>query len=496
MDDLNQSQNIYQGENPPAGETAEPVYTEEVPIGQPAPTGEPSLPESQLSQALPPSEVPPPPFIEENPLKKILPIVGGALFALLVLFVLSRILFHRGPGTPKEITLTYWGLWEEEKVFKPLITDFQKTHPAIKINYVKQNKIQYRERLQGRFQSGEGPPDIFRFHNTWVPMLQNDLAPVPQNILTNSDFEKFFYPVVKNDLAREGVYYGIPLEIDGLSLFYNEDILKAAGVKVPTTWDELRDSAFKSTVKDSQGRIKTAGVALGTTGNIEHWSDILGLMFLQNGANPGKPEGETAEGALAFYHFFAEAPKNTWDQNMENSIVAFAEGKVAMIFAPSWQALTIKEMNPNLNFKIASVPQLSGGTTVTWASYWVEGVWNKSKGKAEAFEFLKFLVQRENMVKLYSEEAKTRLFGEPYSRVDLADQLKNDPYLFPLILQAPTSRSWYLCSRTGDNGINDKIIKYYEDAINSLSGGASPRSALETAAKGVAQVLSSYGITP
>lgn len=493
MDDLSQNQNIYQGEVSPAGEAAGTVYTEEVPIGPPEIPIEPSGLEGQPS---PPEEVPPPPFIEENPLKKILPMVGGAIVALLVLFLLSRVFFHRGQTKPQEVTLTYWGLWEEEKVFAALISDFQKTHPKIKINYIKQNKIQYRERLQGRFQSAEAPPDIFRFHNTWLPMLKNDLAPVPQNILTNSDFEKTFYPVVKNDLSSGGVYFGIPLEIDGLSLFYNQDILKAASVSVPATWDELRDAAFKLTVKDSGGKIKTAGAALGTTGNIEHWPDILGLMFLQNGANPGKPFDEAAEGALAFYHFFSESPKNTWDQTLENSIVAFSSGRAAMIFAPSWEALTIKEINPNLNFKIAPVPQLAGGTTVTWASYWVEGVWQKSKVKAEAFEFLKFLTQRENMVKLYSEEAKLRLFGEPYSRVDLADQLKNDPYLSSYIIQAPTARSWYLCGTTADNGINDKIIKYYEDAVNSLSLGASPKAALETAGKGVSQVLSSYGISP
>jgi len=52
-----------------------------------------------------------------------------------------------------------------------------------------------------------------------------------------------------------------------------------------------------------------------------------------------------------------------------------------------------------------------------------------------------------------------------------------------------------LASRTFDNGINDKLIKYLEDAVNSVLSGNSPQKALETAQSGFTQVLSSYGLS-
>jgi hypothetical protein len=65
-------------------------------------------------------------------------------------------------------------------------------------------------------------------------------------------------------------------------------------------------------------------------------------------------------------------------------------------------------------------------------------------------------------------------------------------YVGPVANQAGFMRSWYLASRTQDNGINDKIIGYMKDAVNSVLMGSSPRGALETASNGVSQVLTEY----
>ncbi len=442
--------------------------------------------------------VPPPPF-EENNKGKILAIIGGIVFLLLIVFLVFKLL-NRGPSTPKSATLTYWGLWEDAPVFGALIGEFQKTHSNIKINYTKQSPQQYRERLQAALARGEGP-DLFRFHNTWVPMFTNDLSPMPVSIYSAAQFDQTFYPVAKSDLKIGSNYYGIPLEIDGLVVLYNDDILKAANVTAPANWEDFRNAALKLTVKDTNGRIQTGGVALGSADNIEHFSDILALMMLQNGTNLKDPLGpcvdpsttSCATDSLLFYRKFAEIPNNTWDDTLDNSIVAFAGSKVAFIFAPTWEILTIKQINPNINLKVAPMPQLPG-VTVNWGSYWVEGVSKRSKNQAAAWEFLKFLSSKESLTKLYTEEAKGRFFGEPYSRVDLASSLSSDPYLGPLIQEAPTMKSFSLASDTKDNGIDDEMIKYLLDAVNSLKQGGSPQSALDTASKGFKQVLTKYGV--
>jgi multiple sugar transport system substrate-binding protein len=184
----------------------------------------------------------------------------------------------------------------------------------------------------------------------------------------------------------------------------------------------------------------------------------------------------------------------TWNGLLDNSISAFANGRVAMIFAPSWRAFDVKQLNPNLRFHIETVPQLPGNT-ISWGSYWVEGVSSKSKNQKQAMAFLKHLTSKESAVKMYTEASKTRLFGEPYALVELGNSIMSDPFVGAYVKQAQNARSFPLASKTHDNGINDRMIKYMEDAINSADQNVAPAQALSTMSQGFRQVLSSYGLT-
>lgn len=454
---------------------------------------------------------PEPPYVPPSPFsnKKNLLIIGIVVFILVLLGLLLLKKLSSGPNnsTNGNVVLTYWGLWEDKNILQPILDEYKASHPNVTVEYIQQDQKLYRDRLK-KAQEGNSPPDIFRFHNTWKPMFIDNLSAVPSNIYTLEEMEKVFFPVVKDDLKEKNNYYGIPLEIDGLLLFYNEDILKSANIAVPKTWEEVRDIVPKLTVKENN-KIITSAIALGGTENIEHFSDILGLMFLQNGVQLNKSlfscndatSTSCAVDTLYFYRKFVESPNGNWDATLDNSIVAFASGKVAMIFAPSWQALTIKETAPGLNFKTAPVPQLPCSkqpcTSINWASYWVEGVSNKSKYQKEAWEFLKYLSSESTMKKLYANQTQARkLFGEPYSRVELAKTLADNVYLAALIQEAPTMKSFYLASRTfdGETGINSRMITYIQNAINDTSKGASAESALKTADNGFKETFKNFKI--
>lgn len=189
-----------------------------------------------------------------------------------------------------------------------------------------------------------------------------------------------------------------------------------------------------------------------------------------------------------------------WDETLPPSTVAFATGKLAMYLGPSWRAFEISERNSSLRFKTAAVPQLPKATpdevNITYATYWVEGVWARSKSKNAAWEFLKFLTTKDSLEKLYQSAAKLRYFGEPYPRVDMADLLIGHPILGAVVAQGSSAQSWYLASRTfdGATGINSQLSSYYGDAINAVNDGVKPDKALETAALGITQVLSQYGL--
>jgi multiple sugar transport system substrate-binding protein len=376
-----------------------------------------------------------------------------------------------------------------------IIEDYRLLHPNVTISYLRQSPKDYRERLQSALARGDGP-DLFRWHNTWLPMLKSDLAPIPDTIYSPNEFDTTFYPAAKTDVFSNGNYLGVPLEFDTLVLYVNEDIMaENPTLKVPSTWDNLRQAAFQLKQFDgTTNQLVRGGIALGTTNNVDHFSDILGLMILQNGGNPGQPDSDAVISALKFYTLFTRQD-NSWSSALPNSTYAFATGDVVMMIAPSWRAIEVKELNPQLNFKLYPAPQLPG-TNITWASYWIEGVSKKSTQQEAAWEFIKYLSSQETQTRFFSLASQTRLFGEPYSRQSMAPLLQQDPYLGAVVNQALSARSWPLASRTFDNGLNDKLIKYYEDAVNALLAQGNDQEIFAALAGGVGQVLGQYGLNP
>jgi multiple sugar transport system substrate-binding protein len=453
-------------------------------------------------ESVPPGDLPPP-IYEENKNQYIFIVAGAIVFLIFFIFIIKALFF--GKPANKAVNLIYWGLWEDKEVIEPLIAAYQQKNPQVKISYEKMDQQSYREKLVSRSKAqvtnGAGAaavekPDIFRFHNTWLPEIKDIVAPLPPTIMSSEEFDKTFYPIHKKDLKIGNYYYGLPLEIDGLVLVYNQGLFKKAGIAtVPATWDDITDIVPKLTAKDRSGQLITSGIAMGTASNVDHFSDIFGLLLLENGGSLNKLDRDEAAGALEIFRKFNEQPQGYWNEEMTNSTTAFIQEKVAMIIVPSWEVLLIKSTNPDIDMKVVPVPVVPGTTPISIASYWVEGVSRFSNNQLEAWKFLKFLTEKENMTKLYEIESKIRPFGEPYSRVDLAPLLAQNPYLGAVIKEANNFSSLPLISRTFDNGLNDEIIKYLENAVNSTIQGVSYKEALGTAKKGIDQVFTKYNIS-
>ncbi len=487
------------------GESSQSVDGQ-APQVQPSPVSSPAslppitpAPEAGTVQPNVPVEVPkiqndplgPPP--SESLIPTILKVVIGIFLFLVLVFIFSRFVLPLFKGKSEKVTLTYWGLWEGENIMKTVFSDFEKENKNISVVYKKEDIRDYRDRLTTQVQNGNGP-DIFLFHNTWLPMVSKLLIPLPNDIISSKDFQSIYYPSAKEDLVANGAIYGLPTGTDTLSLFINLDILKAGGVEVPKTWDEFSDVARKLTVKDEMGKIKTAGAALGTFDNVTHASDVVSLLFVQNGANIKNlsQNPQNASDALSFYASFVKDGANVWDGTLDPSVLAFAKGNLAMYFGYSWDIFTIKSINPELNFSIFDTPHLPN-RNFTIASYWAQGVSIKSKHQKEALLLMKFLSKKETMQKLFTETSKTRLFGEPYARVDLADTLKDNKLVYPFVSQAPNAVSSFFASDTYDNGLNNQMNSYLGNAVRSVLGNTSPQSAVETLSAGVSQVLKQYG---
>lgn len=440
-----------------------------------------------------PESVPPPSSF--LPVSKIIKIIIGVIVVAVIGFIIFKFVVPIFSPKDTKVTLVYWGLWEDSSIMNSVIADFERENPNIDIDYKKEDPKQYQERLITRTKEEGTGPDIFRFHNTWLPILRDILIPLPTDVITRDEFQKNYYSVAQEDLISKGAIYGIPLGIDTLSLFINTEIFNASGLSPPTTWDEFLKTSRSITVKEADGKIKTAGAAIGTFDNVTHAPEIVSLLFIQNGADLDDLTAtkDNASDALEFYAQFAKGDASVWDATLDNSLSAFARGDLAMYFGFSWDIFAIKALSPELTFSIASVPRLLD-RNMTIASYWVEGASIKSKHKKEALLFLKFLAKKETAQKLYSEESKVRLFGEPYARKDLAETLNDNELVFPFVSQAQNAQSSFFASDTHDDGYNKKMNEYLGDAVRSVLNNTSPQTAVETLSKGVSQIFSQYGI--
>ena len=443
-------------------------------------------------------------------------IFGGIGLAVVAMVAGVVMLTKKEGVTGKEVTINYWGLWEEESVMGAVIADFEAKYPKIKVNYVKNSHDNYRTRLAGRLtKDAEATevPDIYRIHASWLPMFMDNLAVVPDETSTKIGLENDFYDVYKRDLKIDGGFRAIPLMYDGLALFYNKKLLSAGGIELPRTWWDLESAAGKLTVTNEEGQIRVAGAALGMTENVDHWSDIVGLMMKQNGVDltvDSEANSQKIANVLSFYTLFANKTK-CWQGYLPNSTQLFASGNLAFYFGPSWRVFNIGEMNPSLDYGVARVPQLptlteagpedmenlgnESLTNISWSSYWVEGVNNKSDKKSEAFLFLEFLTRKENLAKMYESGSQIRAFGEISPRKSMIEEMRANTKVAPFVEGADMAFSGWTNSRTFDDGLNDRMNQYFKDAINSMVlQGNSVEGAMPALRSGIGQIVNQYGL--
>ena len=384
------------------------------------------------------------------------------------------------------VTLTMWGLWESPEVMNDLIVQYQQLHPNVTINYEDRSVLKplssYKERVFARL-SEEGSPDIVRVHNSWVPRITSLLAPMPSSLMSPEVYASTFYPVTFQSAVVNNRVYALPLFYDGLALVYNKDHFAEVGQQSPpTAWEEFRRLALELSIYSENSLIR-AGAAMGTADNIDHFSDILGLMWAQaNVSIPSEIDSVRAQDALTFYTNFAKEDK-VWSTGFREASLAFANGEVSMIFVPSWQILNIIETSPELNIGVAPVPQVSEEAPVTWGSFWMEAVSAKSPNTSAAWDFLNFLAQKEQQLALFNQSASYRDFGSVYARVDLADELALNDYLRPYVLGASYAKSAEIAGRAG----NDTQVGALKSAVNAVLSGTDAATVLTQAKATMAQ---------
>lgn len=389
-----------------------------------------------------------------------------------------------GGGKPevKNVSLAIWGLWETEQTLQPILQKYTAEHPNIKITYEDRSimpLVDYKERVFTRAFEGT-KPDIVLAHASWIPRLVagGGAWAAPSGVLDTGYLDANFFPVVKDTGVIGGSLYSLPSTYDGLVLVYNKKHFESAGiVKPPVDWEEFRRDAISLTVRDGANLVR-AGAAMGLADNTEHFSDVLGLMWLQAGVKiPEELDTDQAKDALTFYTNFSKED-GVWSASMPESVLAFAGEKVSMVLIPTWRLYELlANMQDPAVVGVAQVPQALQDTPVTWATYWTWVVPKSSPNPNESWDVIKYLTEAEQQTALFSEASKIRPFGSIYSNVTLAQNLSTNGYLKAAIESAPYAKTAEIAGRAGNRRQYDAL----KQAVNDVISGKSAGEALSTA---------------
>lgn len=374
-------------------------------------------------------------------------IVFAFIFGLILVFF--GILPGLKPSRPPPFTLEIWGIEDDESVWDGIIRRFHEENPHISVNYTRFNEDTFEETLINRLAENKGP-DIFMLKNSSILKNRDKIYPFPQERFkfSSRDFPKIFTEKTAEDLiSPEGEIIGLPLFTDTLALFYNRDIFNAAGIaEPPKTQEEIVDISRKLTqINPAAADIVRSGLALGSFDNVEHALEIISALILQKGdrvINPKTGDVELREGAkdaFLFYTSFAdETNRNfSWTSRLPNSLDALANEKTAMAigFARDIKRTTAK--NPHLNLGIAPFPQPKDARLpLSYTQYFFPTVSNFSRHPFEAWQFILFVVSRDN-AKEYLEKT-----NRAPARRDLINQRPKDPQLEVFYQQSLVAASW------------------------------------------------------
>lgn len=150
----------------------------------------------------------------------------------------------------------------------------------------------------------------------------------------------------------DGRLYGVPCGSNCLALYYNEDMLKAAGCEVPTTWEELKTVAVACT-KDN-----VYGIAFCSLQNEEGTFNFMPWVW-STGSTSFEIDNENTIRAINMVKGLVDSgvmPKEAINWTQGDVMNQFISGNLAMMINGPWQVPTMREQAADLNWNVALIP--------------------------------------------------------------------------------------------------------------------------------------------
>jgi multiple sugar transport system substrate-binding protein len=307
------------------------------------------------------------------------------------------------------------------------------------------------------------------------------LQPLPPELFDAAEIEREFFPLVKQ-MKVDNQYYAVPTAVRSLALFWNQKLLREAGLdpaKPPQTLDELVEAAKRLTKRDPAGNLLQAGMALDMGGQDHHW--LREVLIRQLGGQPYSPDGRRVAynspagvRAVTWYTDLVSRHKVSQFGFLTDGVTAFRSGKAGFTIDGSFR-LAAFDGQAGLEYAVGELPAHEGKRS-NFASYWVNGITPKATGpkKEAAAKFLRFITTPAAM-ELWLEKV-----GELPARKTVAerDAVKNHPKYGPFIRGLAYAEATFFVNETAQR-------KLFIDMVDRIALKSQPVA--ETVAQAAAE---------
>jgi multiple sugar transport system substrate-binding protein len=273
-----------------------------------------------------------------------------------------------GAGLPADCTnveIAYWNPFTgpDGPFMQQMVDAFNSANPNIMVVHTTQ--ADYYTQIQTAAAS-QTLPDVAIIHAdqvaTWA--FRNVLRPMDDVVssmaIEGSDFPEAVWAA--GDVA--GKRYSIPLDIHPMTMFYNEDLLTAAGITAPPKTHEEFEAAAAAMIKEgNNGFMLTSGFPI---------QQIFSMLLHQNGGTWFDEAGTKAmwnsDAGVEALQWLKDAQSKYSQPNLEvdAELNAFKTGTVGMIWNGIWQTTNVTGEGVAFNGKATAVPQI-GDQMAVWA---------------------------------------------------------------------------------------------------------------------------------
>jgi multiple sugar transport system substrate-binding protein len=372
-------------------------------------------------------------------------------------------------------TVTVWNYWETPKHQETLARvckDFNSSQNTIEVVTKYIPFADFKKQLSIGAAASE-LPDIVIIdnpdHASYSAM--GIFADITDKLASWPDLKQYFEGPL-NSCKLNGKLYGIPFGSNCLSLYYNEDMLKAAGANPPKTWDELKSVALKTT----RGNVHGFGIS-----SVQNEEGTFGFLCFLWGSGNTSFQINNANGirALTLVRDLVKSgamPKEVINWTQGDVMNQFISGNLAMMVNGPWQVPTMREQAPNLKWNVVQLPVGAKPASDLGGENFGVVKGDKVDG---AIAFLKFVASPAEM-KSYIND-----FGYIASRKDVAaTQFTNDPIMKVFAAQMASAKP------RGPHPRWPEISDALSLAMNeSITGIAAPDAAAAKAQKAIDAIV-------